>query len=180
MERHDPRRRTNGRAGVLPGPVRLRALGDARRRAGRPAEPGPDRGAAGRARMTARLFLPRDAGALAVGAEAVARALAAGLRARNQEAEIVRTGSRGLYWLEPMIEIETPEGRIAYGPVAAEDMPGLLDAALLEGGAHPLRLGRPDALPFLARQTRLTFARCGIVDPRSLAEYRAHGGYRGL
>jgi formate dehydrogenase iron-sulfur subunit len=130
--------------------------------------------------MTARLFVPCDSGALSVGAGGVVGALTAGLRERNQEAEIVRTGSRGLYWLEPMVEVETPEGRIAYGPVSAEDMPGLLDAGLLEGGAHPLRLGRPEALPFLARQTRLTFARCGIVDPRSLAEYRAHGGYRGL
>ena len=130
--------------------------------------------------MSARLFVPRDAGALAVGAEAVARALAAGLRERGQDAEIVRTGSRGLYWLEPMVEVETKEGRIAYGPVGAENVPGLLDAGLLEGGAHALRLGRPEALPFLARQTRLTFSRCGIVDPRSLDEYRAHGGYRGL
>ncbi len=130
--------------------------------------------------MTARLFVPRDAGALAVGAEAVARALAAGLSERGREAEIVRTGSRGLYWLEPMVEVETPEGRIAYGPVSAGDAPGLLDAGLLDGGPHALRLGRPEALPFLARQTRLTFARCGIVDPRSLPKYRAHGGYRGL
>jgi len=94
--------------------------------------------------------------------------------------EIVRTGSRGLFWLEPMIEVATPAGRIAYGPVAASDVPGLLAAGMLQGGAHPLRLGRADEIPFLARQTRLTFARCGIVDPLSLPEYRAHGGLRGL
>jgi formate dehydrogenase iron-sulfur subunit len=122
-----------------------------------------------------RVFIPRDSGALAVGAEAVAQALIA-----TPGVELVRTGSRGLYWLEPMVEVETPEGRIAYGPVAAEDVPGLLAAGLLTGGAHPLRLGRPEAIPFLAQQTRLVFARCGIIDPVSLDEYRAQGGLLGL
>jgi len=92
----------------------------------------------------------------------------------------VRTGSRGLFWLEPMVEVEAPEGRIAYGPVTAGDVAGLLDAGLLRGAAHTLRIGRPETIPFLARQTRLTFARCGIVDPLSLDDYRAHGGLAGL
>jgi formate dehydrogenase iron-sulfur subunit len=127
-----------------------------------------------------RLFVPRDAGAVAVGADAVAQALQAGLDRRGIAAEIVRTGSRGLYWLEPMVEVATPAGRIAYGPVAADDVEALLDGGLSSGGAHPLRLGRPEEIPFLARQTRLTFARCGIVDPLSPEDYRAHGGWRGL
>jgi formate dehydrogenase iron-sulfur subunit len=126
--------------------------------------------------MTARVFIPRDAAALALGADAVAAALAAA----TPSVQIVRTGSRGLFWLEPMIEVATPEGRIAYGPVSVADVPGLLAAGLLTGGAHPLRLGRPEELPFLQRQTRLTFARCGIVDPLSFADYRAHGGMAGL
>jgi len=79
-----------------------------------------------------------------------------------------------------MIEVATSVGRIAYGPVAAADVPGLLAAGLLEGGAHRLRLGRPEEIPFLARQTRRTFARCGIVDPLSIENYRAHGGTQGL
>jgi formate dehydrogenase iron-sulfur subunit len=120
-----------------------------------------------------RIFVPRDAAALALGADAVAAALA-------PHAAIVRTGSRGLFWLEPMIEVETPAGRIAYGPVEASDIPALLAAGLLDGGAHPKRLGPPEQIPFLARQTRLTFARCGIVDPLSLADYEAHGGLKGL
>ena len=122
-----------------------------------------------------RVFVPRDSGALSVGAEAVARLLAA-----TPGVELVRTGSRGLYWLEPMVEVETPAGRIAYGPVAEADVPELLAAGLLQGGAHHLRLGRPEAIDFLARQTRLTFARCGIVDPASLDDYRAQGGLLGL
>jgi len=110
---------------------------------------------------------------LALGADDVARALAT-------HANVVRTGSRGLFWLEPMIEVETPSGRVAYGPVAAADIPGLLAAGLLTGAAHPSRLGRPEDLPFLTRQTRLTFDRCGVVDPLSLEDYRAHGGLTGL
>nr|WP_294557408.1 NADH-quinone oxidoreductase subunit NuoF [uncultured Rhodopila sp.] len=120
-----------------------------------------------------RVFVPRDAAALAVGAESVARALA-------DHADIVRTGSRGLFWLEPMIEVETPEGRIAYGPVEAADIPGLLADGLLTGTAQRLRLGAPEEIPFLARQTRLTFERCGIVDPLSPEDYRAFGGFQGL
>jgi formate dehydrogenase iron-sulfur subunit len=130
--------------------------------------------------MTARLFIPKDSAAVAVGADDVAHAMAKALVRRGIAAEIVRTGSRGLYWLEPMVEIETAAGRIAYGPVAAEDVDELLDAGLLQSGEHRLRLGRPEEIPFLKRQTRLVFARCGITDPLSLDDYRAHGGYRGL
>ena len=127
-----------------------------------------------------RLFIPRDSAALAVGAEAVARAVLAEAARRGETIDIVRTGSRGLYWLEPLVEVETVEGRIGYGPVTPADVAGLFEAGLLSGGAHPLRVGRPEAHPWLARQTRLTFARCGIVDPASLTDYEAHGGLAGL
>ncbi len=130
--------------------------------------------------MTARIFVPGDSGALALGGDLVARALADGLAERGLDAEIVRNGSRGLYWLEPMVEVETARGRIAYGPVAAADVSSLLAAGLLDGGDHALRLGDPEEIPFLRRQSRLTFARCGITDPLSLDDYRAHGGLAGL
>jgi formate dehydrogenase iron-sulfur subunit len=130
--------------------------------------------------MTVRIFVPRDAAARAVGADRVAESIRAEAAMRNLGVEIVRTGSRGLFWLEPMIEVESPAGRIAYGPVKATDIPGLFDAGLAQAGAHPLRLGRPEDIAFLKRQTRLTFARCGIVDPLSLEDYRAHGGLQGI
>ncbi len=130
--------------------------------------------------MTVRLYLPRDAAALAVGADAVGRAVEAEAQARSQPVVVTRTGSRGLFWLEPMLEVETPAGRIAYGPVRASDVPSLFEAGLLGGMPHPLCLGRPEEIPFLKRQTRLTFARCGVIDPFSLEDYRAHGGWRGL
>ncbi|MBU6508333.1 MAG: NADH-quinone oxidoreductase subunit NuoF [Alphaproteobacteria bacterium] len=127
-----------------------------------------------------RIFIPRDAAALALGADDVERAIVAALRRRQIDAEIVRTGSRGLFWLEPMIEVAVGGERIAYGPVRATEVEALFDASWLDGKPHARRLGRPDDIPFLKRQQRFTFARCGIVDRLSLADYRAHGGYKGL
>lgn len=129
--------------------------------------------------MSLRIFIPRDSGALAVGADEVAAALVDQAHARELPVDLVRPGSRGLYWLEPMLEVDTPEGRVAYGPVTPADVPSLLDA-IVAGGPHPLQQGLTEEIPWLKRQTRLTFARCGIVDPRSIDDYRAHGGYRGL
>src|SRR5690606_2967254 len=93
---------------------------------------------------------------------------------------IVRNGSRGMLWLEPLVEVETAEGRVAYGPVTEKDVPGLVEAGLVEGGAHPLRLGLTEELDWMKRQQRLSFARVGVTDPLSIAEYRAQGGFRGL
>ena len=127
--------------------------------------------------MTVTVYIPGDAAAVALGADEVAAALAA--RAGNA-VRIIRNGSRGLLWLEPLVEVVTAEGRIAYGPVTVEDVGGLLDSGLLHGGAHGLRLGDIEQHPYLARQTRLVFARCGVTDPLSMDDYRAHGGARGL
>jgi formate dehydrogenase iron-sulfur subunit len=127
-----------------------------------------------------RVFIPKDAAALALGANKVAAKVAAEARTRGLDAEIVRTGSRGAFFLEPLIEVETPQGRIGYGPVVAGDVASLFDAGLLTGGAHPLRIGKPEDHPFLSGQTRLTFARCGIIDPLSLSDYAAFDGWKGL
>jgi formate dehydrogenase iron-sulfur subunit len=130
--------------------------------------------------MTPRFFIPGDAGALAVGADEVAAALRQAAADRQLDIDVVRTGSRGLYWLEPLVEVATPAGRVAYGPVTPADAAGVLDAALARDGTHPLRHGLTDEIPWLKRQTRLTFARCGVVDPLSISGYRAHGGFSGL
>ncbi|WP_297109816.1 NADH-quinone oxidoreductase subunit NuoF [uncultured Devosia sp.] len=129
---------------------------------------------------TTTIFVPRDAAALALGADAVERAIAGQIAARGLSAKIVRNGSRGLHWLEPLVEVDVAGTRMAYGPVAAADVPSLFDAGFLDGKTHPLALGPTEAIPFLARQTRLTFARCGIIDPLSLDDYRAHDGFKGL
>jgi len=126
------------------------------------------------------LYIPRDAAALSVGADGVARAMAAEAHARGIRLTIKRNGSRGLLWLEPMVEVETSVGRIAYGPVAVADVPGLFEARFLDGGAHALRHGPTEEIPYFKKQQRLTFARVGIIEPASIDDYVAHGGYRGL
>ncbi|HEY3639329.1 MAG TPA: NADH-quinone oxidoreductase subunit NuoF [Rhizomicrobium sp.] len=130
--------------------------------------------------MKQRIFVSRDAGAIAVGAERVAAAIRDAAAHHAPDVEIVRTGSRGLYWLEPMVEIETASGRFAYGPIGPNDVPSLFASNFLEGGDHARALGKTELIPWLKRQTRLTFARCGVTDPLSLDDYRAHGGYAGL
>ena len=130
--------------------------------------------------MKRRLFVSRDAGAIAVGADHVAIALADAAKRAELDIEIVRTGSRGAYWLEPLVEVETTRGRVGYGPIKPEDVPGLFACGFLNGGRHARALGQTDSIPWLKRQTRLTFARCGITEPLSLEDYRAHGGGKGL
>ncbi len=127
-----------------------------------------------------RIYVPIDAAALSVGAEGVAQTIAKEAQAHGVAVEIVRNGSRGMLWLEPMVEVETARGRIAYGPVAAKDVAGLFEAGFQSGGVHALCLGPVDELDWLKRQQRLTFARAGVTDPLSLADYRAHDGLKGL
>jgi formate dehydrogenase iron-sulfur subunit len=130
--------------------------------------------------MTTDVYVPRDASALSLGAEAVARAIDAEARARRIDLRVIRNGSRGLYWLEPLIEVATPAGRMAYGAAQAADVASLFAADFLHGGAHPLSQGLTEEIPYLKSQQRLTAARVGIIDPTSVADYVAHSGYEGL
>ena len=120
-----------------------------------------------------RIFVPLDSAARALGADAVAQALSREAAARGLDVQIIRNGSRGMIWLEPLVEIERDGQRLAYGPVAPGDAAALLDGTL---PCH----GPVEAIPFFARQTRLTFARCGVIDPLDLDDYQAHGGLAGL
>jgi formate dehydrogenase iron-sulfur subunit len=130
--------------------------------------------------MTARVYVPGDAAATSIGADEVARAIAQQAARRGAAIDLVRNGSRGACWLEPLVEITTAAGRLAYGPVTAADVPGLFAADFLSGGRHSLSLGPTDRIPWFAGQQRLTFERVGIVDPASVADYVQHGGYQGL
>ena len=130
--------------------------------------------------MSTRVYVPCDAAALAVGADTVTRAIETQIAARRLDAQVIRNGTRGMFWLEPLVEVETPLGRMAYGPVVPEAVDSLFERNFLEGGAHRLCLGLTEEIPYLKRQERLTFARCGITDPLSLSDYTAHDGYRGL
>jgi formate dehydrogenase iron-sulfur subunit len=126
------------------------------------------------------VYVPCDSTARAVGADEVAAEIATQAAARGIAVDLVRNGSRGAFWLEPLVEVGTASGRVGYGPLSVPDVESLFEADFLAGGAHPLRLGRVDELPWLRSQQRLTFARIGIVDPQSLADYEAHGGFVGL
>ena len=130
--------------------------------------------------MTTLVYVPGDAGALSLGAGEVARAIAEEAARRRAAVKVVRNGSRGAYWLEPLIEVLTPRGRLAYGPVTTGDVAGLFNADFLDGGSHALSLGATEAIPWLKGQQRLTFERVGIIDPTSVADYVKHGGYQGL
>lgn len=130
--------------------------------------------------MTVKIYVPCDSGALALGAEQVAQTIAAEAAKRSIAIELLRNGSRGLYYLEPMVEVETSQGRRAYGPVKAGDVAGLFDAGFISGGNHALSLGLTKEIQYFKKQQRLTFARVGITDPVSLDDYLANSGYCGL
>ncbi|NOT71236.1 MAG: NADH-quinone oxidoreductase subunit NuoF [Hyphomicrobium sp.] len=126
------------------------------------------------------VYVPRDAAALSVGADEVAAAIAAEAKKQNKHVSIVRNGSRGMLYLEPLVEVATANGRMAYGPVTAADVPELFKAGFLEGGKHALSHGPTDEIPYFKKQERLTFARCGITDPLSIEDYRRYDGFKGL
>ena len=130
--------------------------------------------------MTVTIYIPRDSAALAVGADRVARRIADEAAVRGIDIQLVRNGSRGMFWLEPLVEVATPAGRVAYGPVTVDDVAALFDAGLPEGGAHALNLGLTEEIPYLKKQERLAFARMGLTDPLSLTDYQAHEGFAGL
>lgn len=125
-----------------------------------------------------KLFVPADAAAQSVGADEVAELLQAELKARGLDVPLVRTGSRGLTWLEPLVEVSTAAGRQGFANVTALEVPALLDA-IVGGAPHPRAIGLVESLPALARQRRLTFSRVGVIDPLVLDDFRAHGGLRG-
>lgn len=127
-----------------------------------------------------KLFVPCDSVACAVGADEVADALVTEAERRQLPVQIQRTSSRGLYWLEPLVELESADGRLGFGPLTMGDVPALLDALSSEPASHPLSLGPVEEIPYLKSQQRLLFARAGITRPLSLDDYRAHGGFEGL
>jgi formate dehydrogenase iron-sulfur subunit len=130
--------------------------------------------------MSTTVYVPRDSGALAVGADAVARAIEDESRRRGIALELVRNGSRGLMWLEPLVEVATPKGRIGFGPIDADDVPGLFERGFPAAIEHARALGVVEEIPYLKKQQRLTFARIGRTDPLSLADYEANEGWQGL
>ena len=120
-----------------------------------------------------KIYVPRDSAAKALGADEVAEAILSEAAARGIDVQVIRTGTRGMIWLEPLVEVGQDGVRVGYGPVSVDDVPALLEGTLTS-------LGPVEEIPFFARQTRLTFARVGVIDPLDLADYEAHGGLAGL
>lgn len=130
--------------------------------------------------MSITIYVSSDSSAVSLGADRVAAKLVQEAAQRGIDINLVRNGSRGMYWLEPLVEVEVNKERVAYGPVQVSDVPGLLDGGLIYGRKHELALGATKEIPYFKKQQRLTFARVGITDPISLEDYVAHDGYRGL
>ncbi len=127
-----------------------------------------------------KIYVPCDASAVSVGADEVAAKIEAEAAVRKINLTIIRNGSRGMLWLEPLVEVETPQGRIAYGPVTVGDVESLFEAGFLDGGDHVLAHGLTEEIPYFAKQERLTFVRCGVIDPLDLRDYESYGGLAGL
>ncbi|MFA6052102.1 MAG: NADH-quinone oxidoreductase subunit NuoF [Methylobacter sp.] len=130
--------------------------------------------------MSITIYVPCDSSAVSMGADRVASAITHEAAKRGISIELIRNGSRGMYWLEPLVEVATEKGRIAYGSVQAGDVPGLFDAGFTQGGTHALSLGLTEEIDYFKKQQRLTFARIGKTDPVSLTDYVNNEGYRGL
>ncbi len=128
----------------------------------------------------AKVFVPGDSAAVSVGADDVVAEITRLAKAADIQIEIVRNGTRGVFWLEPLVEVQVGEKRIGYGPIKGDDVAGLFEAQFLKGGSHELCIGNVEDLPWLAKQDRVTFRRVGLNDPLSMSDYEAHGGLIGL
>jgi len=130
--------------------------------------------------MSAKIFIPIDSTALSLGANEVAEAISKEAITRKIDIQIVRNSSRGLFWLETLVEVETPKGRIGFGPVNVKDVKSLFEADFIKGGSHSLALGLVKDIDWLKKQERLTFARMGINEPTNIDQYIEHDGFQGL
>lgn len=130
--------------------------------------------------MSITIYVSGDSSAISLGANRTAAAIEKEATQRGVDINLVRNGSRGMYWLEPLVEVSVNGQRIAYGAVNPADVASLFDADFINGGQHPLALGATEEIPYFKKQQRLTFARVGITDPISLDDYIAHDGYKGL
>ncbi len=130
--------------------------------------------------MSITIYIPKDGLAVACGADEVAAVMKAVAADKGADINIIRTGSRGMAWLEPLIEVESADGRVAYGPVTASDVASLVEAGFLGGGDHALCHGLIDDHPWLKSQQRQMFKRCGLIDPVDLGAYQAAGGMTGV
>lgn len=130
--------------------------------------------------MRTRIYVPRETAAISVGADDVAIAIARYAKENKHSIELIRNGSWGATWLEPMVEVVVGDKRIAYSNIDAADVANLFESGLLEGGAHEKRVGPVDEIPYLINQDRWTFWRCGLINPLSVEDFQAHQGFKAI
>ena len=131
--------------------------------------------------MTTKIFIPRDSSAIGLGANLVADAFTRVVQSNNADVQIVRNGSRGLIWMEPLVEVETETGRQGYANVTSNDVDSLFKTIFAGASDHHEKsVGPVEEIPYLKNQERLCFARNGITDPTSIEDYLGNDGYRGL
>ncbi len=130
--------------------------------------------------MRTRIYVPRETAAISVGADDVAITIARYAKENHADIELIRNGSWGATWLEPMVEVVVDEQRIAYGNIEPNDVADLFDAGLLDGGEHAKRLGPVNEIPYLMNQDRWTFWRCGLINPLSVDDFTAQQGFEAI
>jgi len=127
-----------------------------------------------------KVFVPLDSAALSMGADEVAIAIVQSAASQGVDITLIRTGSRGMLWLEPLVEVETSSGRVGFANISAESVPELIKSGALETGSHKSSIGLVEEHDFFKNQNRVTFARVGVIDPLSISDYENHGGLVGL
>jgi len=130
--------------------------------------------------MSIVFYLPNDSAAISVGADDVATEILKQAKIRDLDVELIRNGSRGMFWLEPLLEVATKVGRVGFGPVSSEDVGEIIDGLAKETIDHKKFLGLVEEIPYLKKQQRITFKRVGIIEPLNLDDYQKHGGFEGL
>ena len=127
-----------------------------------------------------KIFVPQETAAVSMGADEVAEKITLLAQENGENIELVRNGSWGMSWLEPLVEVQVKNHRIAYGPVTESSVTSLFDADFLRGGEHKLKRGITQEIPYLKKQQRWTFERSGLIDPLSIEDFQAHNGFEGL
>jgi NADH-quinone oxidoreductase subunit F len=119
---------------------------------------------------------------LAAGAAQVGAALAPALAPYGLV--VKPTGCVGMCHAEPLVEIVDQRGEgWVYGKVTPERARRIVESHVAEGKPVTewlVRGGEATAGNYLERQQRIVLRNCGVIDPDSIEDYVAAGGYQGL
>ena len=107
------------------------------------------------------VFVPQDTTALALGSDGIASLLTQLSKSRGLDLNLTRNGSRGMFWLEPLLEVDLEGIRVGFGPMTLSDVPSVLIA--LESNTnevsdinHPLFLGPVENIEYFRTAGRIS------------------------